>query len=173
MCHPRPLHGFTLAELLVVIALVGVVLAIALPALDQTRQRAQTAGCAGNLRQIGLMIDLYQTDHDHRLPALVNRNSISEPGPALDTMLRSPNDVDLFRCPSDAAVAKRTGTSYFWNPAAGGVTLDQLFPKDRHAASLPLLADKQPFHSELRDGVNILYADSHVPGQLYFTTPGK
>jgi prepilin-type N-terminal cleavage/methylation domain-containing protein len=166
-------HGFTIVELLVVIAVVGVVLAIALPALDQTRQRSQTAGCASNLRQIGLMINDYQAANHQRMPALVNRNSTSEPGPALDTLLTSPEQVDLFCCPSDTSIKSKTGTSYFWNPVAGGATLAQLFPENQRGVALPLLSDKQALHPELRDGMNILYAACNMPGQLNFTTPGK
>lgn len=169
------LRGFTIVELLVVIAVVGVLLAIALPALDSTRQRSQAAGCASNLRQIGLMINDYQQVNHHRLPALVNRNVTSERGPAIDTLLVAPPDSELFACPSDHTVATETGTSYFWNPAASGRTLEQLFAANQSAtaSTVALLSDKQPWHPELRDGVNILYADCAVPGQLNFTTPGK
>ena len=43
--------GFTLVELLVVIAIIALLAALLLPALSQARQQARTARCVSNLRQ--------------------------------------------------------------------------------------------------------------------------
>lgn len=61
--------AFTLLELLVVIALIGVLASLLLPALAGAKARGKMAGCLNNLRQIGLATQLYADDHDSYPPA--------------------------------------------------------------------------------------------------------
>ncbi len=60
--------GFTLIELLVVIAIISLLMGILMPVLSKVRQQAKLTMCAGNLRQVGLAIQLYAEDYDGSIP---------------------------------------------------------------------------------------------------------
>ena len=56
----RPSRGFTLVDVLVVISVIGLVVALSLPAVQSAREASRRAQCSGNLRQIGLAIYAYE-----------------------------------------------------------------------------------------------------------------
>jgi prepilin-type N-terminal cleavage/methylation domain-containing protein len=71
----RSLHagrGFSLAEVLVVIAIIALLAALLLPALSRSKASAQRTYCLNNLRQIGIGVQLYAADHGDTLPAASN-----------------------------------------------------------------------------------------------------
>jgi len=60
--------GFTLLELLVVIAVIAILAALLLPALSRAKSAAQTVACLNHLKQWGLATQLYATEHEDFLP---------------------------------------------------------------------------------------------------------
>ena len=60
--------GFTLVELLTVVAVIGILASLLVPALSQVRAKGQAAVCLGNHRQLSLALHLYAADAEDRLP---------------------------------------------------------------------------------------------------------
>src|SRR5687768_7266128 len=58
--------GFTLVELLVVMSIIGLLVAILLPALGAARDAARNSACKNNLRQLGVGLHAYAENHQER-----------------------------------------------------------------------------------------------------------
>lgn len=78
-CRRR--RGFTLIELLVVIAVITVLVALLLPAVQQARERARSAQCMNNLKQIGLALQNYESAHTVFPPSFVRQEDGNPPPP--------------------------------------------------------------------------------------------
>ena len=64
---PAPARlAFTLLELLVVVSIIALLMSMLLPGMQIVRDRARTARCAANLRQLGVAFHLYACDYSGR-----------------------------------------------------------------------------------------------------------
>lgn len=68
-----PFHcGMTLAELLTVLAVIGILAAILIPVTSRARDSAKVAACQSNLRELGTAVYLFAADHDDHTPPNIN-----------------------------------------------------------------------------------------------------
>jgi prepilin-type N-terminal cleavage/methylation domain-containing protein/prepilin-type processing-associated H-X9-DG protein len=66
--------AFTLVEMLVVVAIIGILAGLLLPALAKGKMRAQQIQCVSNLKQIGVAFHSFLHDHNSLLPMEVSTN---------------------------------------------------------------------------------------------------
>lgn len=166
--------AFTLLELLVVLAIVGILAALIYPAYNRVVASGRAGACVSNLRQLGAALNLYLGEHDMTMPMLMaGRSDRSEELPVIDNTLdRYARDSRVFACPADAnKIAEKSGTSYYWNAALSGQHLANLrFLLIADPGHIPILADKEGFHPYEKNKVNLLYADGHATKELTFFT---
>lgn len=92
-------RAFTLVEILVVLAIIGVLCALLLPVLSGARESARIATCAGHLRQIGLGIQLYMKDSNDFYPERSNPNGDKNCS-WVDRLYPYVKATEIFECPS-------------------------------------------------------------------------
>lgn len=175
------MSGFTLMELLIVVAIIAVLAGLAYPVYQRVVQSGRATACVSNLRQIGVGLNAYLAENNNTMPTLMTaRASSSDNVPVIDnTLSKYITTPAVFACPADlAALAQRTGTSYFWNIAINGQSAASLNfmgnaggqQNVQTPSLIPLIADKEGFHPYLDNKVNVLYADGHVTKDLNFFT---
>ena len=64
--------GFTLVEIMIVLAIIGLLAAIAVPSFIAARTKSQQNACLNNLRQISGAKDEYALDNNNKAPAITD-----------------------------------------------------------------------------------------------------
>ena len=72
-----PQRAFTLIELMIVVAIIGVLAAILIPNFMHARAQAQSASCEGNLKMIATALEEYAVDHNGQYPSASGAVSVA------------------------------------------------------------------------------------------------
>jgi len=182
--------GFTLIELLCVIAIIAIMASLMMPEFEQVRKKAESTQCASNLRQLGIVVNLYLSENDNKYPYI----EPGKPGSGLvdpyanqpDLQAQAKTLIDTFQpyglseknlqCPTDMHLGKSSafaqyGTSYYWNPLDDGDLLGNVMSINRRMGLRSVLLSKvkqaddfNPIHKLNGQGIgkNALYADGKV-----------
>ena len=164
---------FTLLELLVTIGIIGILAAMIMPALNSSRERAKQIACIGNLKQIGLALNMYLSDNRFIMPYCTISPSTPPAGeenyPSIVDVLLiyTNNNREVFCCPGDAnkEYFKKEGTSYEWQSQLGinGMKADEKTLQAK-GFKLPILVCYGYFHGKEEDSKsrNYLYLNARA-----------
>ena len=186
----RLIRSFTLLELLMVVAIISVLSALMMPAINTAKDSAKRARCQSNLHQIGLAVQMYINDKASYLPfaCTIATETPPYPGPHppyLQDLIRpylSGPDVGMgtnsgvFICPSVKmgwvlTTNPRNDYRYNWwfcngwnlsTPSRIGITADRLTGSSSAVIVFDMAWNNWAYKDLPHKGVDAVYADGHA-----------
>ena len=121
--YPRQTEAFTFWELLIVIAVTGILLAVFLPALAKSKARSSRLSCTNHLKQIGLSFQQWALDNDDNYPMQVSATNDGAMEQVAGgnmhviflVMSNELNTPKVLRCPEDTSRTAATNWSSLRN----------------------------------------------------------
>ncbi len=169
--------AFTLVEMLVVLAIIGLMGALFLPSMKSAIMRAQSVKCSANLHAIGVAASLSATDHNNTYP------EIDQAGDQADPIYSDGNATNLIgafgpygitsnslQCPVDMTLApssfKSYGSSYEWDPVFDNEPVNEPVIYISPTTGIPVNSARvrlaMDFNGIHQSRHNVLYGDGHV-----------
>jgi prepilin-type N-terminal cleavage/methylation domain-containing protein len=114
LMRTRRSHGFTVLEIVVVMAIVAVLAGLLMPALLQSRERGRQTRCINNLHQIYQALHLYATNWDGTFPAHYLADAVTPSRASGSILICASDDFDSNPLDDMWADNPSKRTSYVW-----------------------------------------------------------
>ncbi len=148
------IRSFTLIELLVVMAIIAVLAALLLTALNRVKSSAQAVACRNNLKQWGLATQIYAVEHNDFLPPE------GKPTPLESDLTNAAYQAWYVQLPALIKLPPYAGMVWRTNPAVTPDNSLWICPANRRRCDASSRTNNL-FHYCLNDYVNGTGADNH------------
>ena len=194
--HRKPIHAFTLVELLVVISIIALLMSILMPSLNKARKQATRIDCAVRLRQQGIALSTYAQDYKGKYPPAVPPGAwpmgamTDNYGASDDNPVGSPilvveeylNNYKMLYCPQQDKTYKHRRSfclsSENWHPDFWSITYIS-YPywvgyahqvTTTSKKTMPVLLSKLTAAEAISDGTTVVSSDLIIvlPGTYYW-----
>jgi prepilin-type N-terminal cleavage/methylation domain-containing protein/prepilin-type processing-associated H-X9-DG protein len=181
-------RAFTLIEILVVIAIIGILAAILFPVFARARENARRSSCQSNLKQLALGVHQYTQDYDERFPIglwVDSSSGTDDYQTALENVFPYFKNEQISICPSDSepldvdlglpgtTPASYTVNDWLFTPMALGAPAPPSLAEVRSPSRLPMNWDGKnvstnPAAPDIQvarrhfEGADCAFVDGHV-----------